>query len=68
VALTAIETPTVRTQASDLLSEARCELESTGWKPEEGNGGTIWRNPNEVHWYDELQALAIFKEGLDPGG
>ena len=43
-------------------------LEAAGWEPEEGAGGTIWRNPIDWHWHDELRALAIQKAGLDPGG
>jgi hypothetical protein len=43
-------------------------LKAAGWKPEEGAGGTIWRNPADRHWYDELRAMAILKGGVDPGG
>ncbi len=42
-------------------------LDSAGWEPEEGEGGTIWRNPSDGCWYDELRALAILREGIDPG-
>jgi hypothetical protein len=45
----------------------RGALEAAGWEPEEGAGGTIWLNPIDLHWYDELRALAIQKAGLDPG-
>jgi hypothetical protein len=37
------------------------ELEAAGWESEVGKGGTIWRNPIDAHWYDELRALAILK-------
>ena len=43
------------------------ELEAAGWEAEVGKGGTIWRNPIDAHWYDELRALALLKGGLDPG-
>jgi hypothetical protein len=45
----------------------RHELKAAGWEAEAGKGGTIWRNPTDAHWYDELRALAILKGGLDPG-
>jgi hypothetical protein len=43
------------------------ELEAAGWESEVGKGQTIWRNPIDAHWYDELRALDILKRGLDPG-
>ena len=43
------------------------ELEAAGWESEVGKGGTIWRNPIDAHWYDELRALDTLKRGLDPG-
>ena len=46
----------------------RSALRAAGWEPEEGAGGTIWRNPINRHWYDELRAMAIQKAGGDPGG
>jgi hypothetical protein len=50
------------------LKEAiKRELEGAGWKLEVGAGGTICQNPKDAHWYDELRALAILKEGLEPG-
>ena len=51
-----------------LVTEEWRELEAAGWEPEECEGGTIWCNPNDGYWYDELRATAILKEGLDPGG
>jgi hypothetical protein len=45
----------------------RSALKAAGWEPEVGAGGTIWLNPTDRHWYDELRALAIQKAGLDPG-
>jgi hypothetical protein len=45
----------------------RSALKAAGWEAEEGAGGTIWRNPTDQHWYDELRALAIQRAGSDPG-
>ena len=42
-------------------------LKAAGWKPEESAGVTIWRNPIDRHWYDELRALAMLTEEADPG-
>jgi hypothetical protein len=55
-------------ERSFLITEAaRRELEAAGWKVEIGMGGAIWQNPQDGYWYDELRALALLKEGLDPG-
>jgi hypothetical protein len=43
-------------------------LQAVGWRPEEGAGGTIWLNPIDRHWYDNLRAIAVLKGGTDPGG
>jgi len=51
-----------------LVTDERLDLEVAGWEPEECEGGTIWRKPNDRYWYDELRVTAILKEGLDPGG
>jgi len=40
---------------------------AAGWKPEVGAGGTIWQNPKDRHWYDELRAISLLKEDADPG-
>jgi len=65
--LAAIGAPTTKRQASSVEEAVKHELKSDGWEPKVGKGGTIWRNPIEAHRYDELRALAILKEGLDPG-
>jgi hypothetical protein len=59
--------PAKRKRALSLMGAARRELKASGWKPEVGKGGTIWQNPADACWYDELRALAILKEGVDPG-
>lgn len=54
---------------ADIEGAVRSVLKAAGWKPEEGAGGTIWyNNPIDRHWYDEFRAMAILKEGADPGG
>jgi hypothetical protein len=50
-----------------LEERARRELQAAGWKLEVGAGGTIWQCPEDRHWYDELRAISLLKEGSDPG-
>jgi hypothetical protein len=54
-------------QAMSAKGAARRDLKAAGWEAEVGKGGTIWRNPIDAHWYDDLRALAILRGGLDPG-
>lgn len=65
--MTAIGAPTAKKKAFSLKGAVRRELKAAGWEPEVGKGGTIWRNPTDAHWYDELRAIAILKGGVDPG-
>jgi hypothetical protein len=65
--LTMIRASIANEQVSSLTGAARRELKAAGWKPEAGAGGTIWQNPKDAHWYDELRAIALLKEGADPG-
>jgi hypothetical protein len=58
---------TANERAFPITAAARRELEAAGWKAEIGVGGAIWQNPQDAHWYDELRALVLLKEGLDPG-
>ena len=53
--------------AFSLKGVMRRELKAGGWRADVGAGGTIWQNPADRHWYDELRAMALLKEGLDPG-
>jgi hypothetical protein len=39
------------------------ELLAAGWEPEEREGGTVWRNPENDLWYPQGVAIAILKEG-----
>ena len=52
----------------ELVTAEWRELEAAGWEPEEYEGGTIWCNPSDGYWYDQLRAVAFLGEGLDPGG
>lgn len=58
---------TANERAFSLKALARRELKAAGWKAEVGSGWTIWQNPADSCWYDDLRALAIIKEGCDPG-
>jgi hypothetical protein len=64
-----IEVPSPNNRpAMSAKGAARRDLKAAGWEAEVGKGGTIWRNPIDAHWYDDLRALAILRgEGLDPG-
>ena len=39
------------------------ELLAAGWEPEEREGETVWRNPENDLWYPHGVAIAILKEG-----
>ena len=54
-------------RAFSLKGMIRRELKAGGWKADVGAGGTIWQNPADGCWYDELRAMTLLKEGLDPG-
>jgi hypothetical protein len=60
-------TSTSNKRAFSLKGVMRRELKAAGWKADVGAGGTIWQNPADMYWYDELRAMALLKEGLDPG-
>jgi len=58
---------TAKTPAFSFSGAASSELKAAGWKPKVGVGGTIWQNPIDEHWYDELRAISLLREGLDLG-
>jgi hypothetical protein len=62
-----VPNPNNRQALLSIKGATRRELKAAGWEAEVGKGGTIWRNPIDAHWYDELRALTIVKGGLDPG-
>lgn len=39
------------------------------WRPPAGNRGgeTVWRNPESGFWYPQGVAIALLREGVDPG-
>jgi hypothetical protein len=43
----------------------RDELVAAGWEPEEREGETVWRNPENDLWYSQGVAIAILREGAD---
>jgi hypothetical protein len=52
---------------SSVVDDERRELEAAGWEPEERDSGVVWRNPESGFWYPQGVAVAILREGLDPG-
>ena len=62
-----IEVPRPNRRSFSVEGAIERELKAAGWEAEVGTGGTIWRNPIDAHWYDELRAFALLKGGLDPG-
>lgn len=48
--------------------DERRELEAAGWKPEEREGESAWKNPANGLLYPQGQAVAIVREGADPAG
>jgi hypothetical protein len=65
--LTTMRASTANKRTFSLEGAARRELKAAGWKPEVGVGGTIWQSPKDRHWYDELRAISLPKEDVDPG-
>jgi hypothetical protein len=65
--LAEIEVPSPLRQSLSVKGAIKRELEAAGRESEVGKGGIIWRYPIDAHWYDELRALAVLKEGLDLG-
>ena len=48
--------------------DERRELEAAGWKPEEREGETVWKNLANGLLYPQSQAVAMVREGADPAG
>lgn len=42
-------------------------LESAGWEPEDRDGETIWRNPEDGNWYEQRRAIELVEGGEDVG-
>ena len=47
--------------------DERHELLAADWEPDEGEGGTIWRNPEDGNWYEQERAIQILRGGEDVG-
>ena len=45
----------------DREEEQRRMLEEVGWEPDEGEGGTIWRNPEDGNWYEQDRAVQLLE-------
>ena len=43
------------------------ELLDAGWIPEERQGEAVWRHPESGYLYPQEVALALVREGADPG-
>jgi len=52
---------------SERKADERSELLEAGWEPDEGEGGTIWRNPGDGNWYEQGRAVQILTGGEDAG-
>jgi hypothetical protein len=46
--------------------DERRELEAAGWEPEEREGETVWRNPENGLVYPQGVAIAMVREEVDP--
>lgn len=51
----------------DREEEQRRMLEEASWEPDEGEGGTIWRNPEDGNWYEQDRAVQLLEGGEDAG-
>ncbi len=45
----------------------RDQLLYAGWEPDEGEGGTIWRSPDDGNWYEQERAIQLVTGGEDIG-
>ena len=51
----------------DRNEEERRLLEEAGWEPDDGEGGAIWRHPEDGNWYELARAVQLLKGGEDVG-
>ncbi len=51
----------------DDIDDERRELRAAGWRSEERAGGTVWQNPESGYWYPQGVAIAMLREGANPG-
>ena len=52
---------------SEHKADERRELLEAGWEPDDGEGGTIWRNPGDGNWYEQGRAVQILVGGGGAG-
>jgi hypothetical protein len=48
-------------------SDERRELEAAGWRSEDRAGQIVWQKPESGYWYSQGVAMALLREGADPG-
>ena len=48
-------------------SDERRELEAAGWGSEDRAGKAVWQNPDSGYWYPQGVAIAMLREGANPG-
>ena len=51
----------------DRDEEERRSLEEAGWEPDDGEGGAIWRHPEDGNRYEQARAVQLLKGGEDVG-
>jgi hypothetical protein len=56
-----------RSDVRDDEADERRELEVAGWRPQERAGKLVWQNPESGYWYPQGLAIAMLREGADPG-
>ena len=52
---------------SEREADERRELLEAGREPDEGEGGTIWRNPGDGNWYEQGRAVQLLVGGGGAG-
>jgi hypothetical protein len=55
-----------RGSMSNERTNEREELEAARWEPEEREGETVWRNPENGFVYPQGVAIAMVREEVDP--
>jgi hypothetical protein len=51
----------------DGKDDERRELEAAGWRSEDRAGKAVWQNPDSGYWYPQGVAIAMLREGANPG-
>jgi hypothetical protein len=56
-----------RSGMKDVRKGERRVLEAAGWRSEDRAGETVWQNPESGYWYPQGVAIAMIREGANPG-